>query len=125
MRKTIRDLIIADEVLTSMIPAERWNGSRSMTDTPPRPFAEIRFGGGQRGMAHIERRRLELWIHDDEGSYTLIDDVIVELKRVLDGVEHQGNLMSCKWVSDSTDLYDGGHHTNTKSSGFECIGTGA
>lgn len=128
MRVVVRNLILEDPALVAEIPADRWFGSGSVPDTPPRPFAEIRFGGTFPGMAHITRRRLEVWIHDDEGDYGRIDKIIGLLKKVLDGAEHvQGEdseLIRASWVGDSTDLYDDGYRTNTKSTGFDVVGTG-
>jgi hypothetical protein len=76
----------------------------------------------------VRRRRLEVWIHDEEGSYSLIDKVIGLLYKNLDGLEHvtygSSELIMCEWVSDSTDLYDDGYRTNTKSTMFDIVGTG-
>lgn len=128
MRRLIRNMIINDEALLDFIPADRWFGSGAVVDTPARPFAEIRFGGVFRAMGPVKRRRLEVWVHDEEGDYTQIDDIIRELKRLLDGAEHvfyeDTELIRSEWVSDSTDLYDDKYRTNTKSTGFDVIGTG-
>lgn len=109
------------------LPAERWYGSGAVVDTPPRPFAEIRFGGRFPGVAAVRRRRLEVWIHDDEGSYDRIEEWIQFVKGVLDGAAHltdgSGNeVILCSWVNDSTDLYDGGYRTNCLMSAFDVVG---
>lgn len=121
-------MIVSDLELLDDIPEDRWFGSGSIVDTPARPFAEIRFGGVFRGMGPVKRRRLEVWVHDEEGDYTRIDRIIAGLKRVLDGAEHvfyeDVELIYASWVSDSTDLYDDKYRTNTKSTGFDVIGTG-
>jgi hypothetical protein len=136
MRALVRGLLVAalpqttDELglpQSADIPAERWFGSGAVLDVPPRPFAEIRFGGRVRGMAQVNRRRLEVWIHDEEGDYDRIEKWIRYVKGVLDGAGHVGDgvgneIISCEWLSDSTDLYDSGYRTNCMSTTFELVG---
>lgn len=144
MRGLIRNLLISDAELTAVIPEGRWFGSGSIgndpvardnfSDTPPRPFAEIRFSMDSPGMAHITRRRLEVWVHDEYGDYSRIDRVIKRVKEVLESSQQvafsdpetheDSELMLAEWVSDSTDLYDGGYRTNCRSTGFDLIGKG-
>lgn len=128
MRSLIRARILATPALIAIIPADRWFGSGSIVDTPTRPFAEIRFGGVFPGMANITRRRLEVWIHDEEGSYERIDQVIGLLKTAISGMTNvqsgPSEVICANWISDSTDLYDDGYRTNAKSTGFDVIGRG-
>ena len=127
MRALVRGLLIAGLDDASDIPPERWFGSGAVTDTPPRPFAEIKFGGRFPGIGVVARRRLEVWIHDDEGDYDRIEKWLQHSKERLNGAEHQsdgdGNeIVLCSWVSDSTDLYDDGYRTNCMMSAFEIVG---
>lgn len=127
MRALVRSLLIAGLDDDPEMPPEHWFGSGAIIDTPRRPFAEIRFGGRFPGMAVVKRRRLEVWIHDDEGDYGRIEEWLKHVKSRLDGVEHQsdeaGNeIILCTWISDSTDLYDDGYRTNCMMSAFDVIG---
>ena len=142
MRGLIRQEILAIPELVALIPEDRWFGSGAVgnplnneKDTPPRPFAEIRFSLLTPGISHVRRRRCEIWIHDEEGNYDLIDKVIHLLFLNLNGLENvdfsdsetgeDSHLVVAEWVSDSTDLYDTGYRTNTKSTGYDLVGTGA
>jgi hypothetical protein len=129
IRELVRSRIINTGALTAIIPADRWYGSHGMVDTPgPRPFAEIRFGGIFKGVGGVTRRRLEIWIHDEEGTYATIDTVIGLLKTSFDGATHisdaNSEIIQADWVSDSTDLYDDGYRTITKVTGFDLVGKG-
>lgn len=127
MRALVRMMLVNALPVGSDLPAERWYGSGSILDTPIRPFAEIRFGGKFQGMGSVTRRRLEVWIHNEEGDYESIEDWIRFAQSVLDGAEHVtdgvGNeVISCSWVNNSTDLYDDGYRTNCMSATFELVG---
>lgn len=128
MRALVRLHIVNNlEGSGSEIPAERWHGSGSIVDTPPRPFAELRFGGRYPGMGQVRRRRLEVWIHDDEGDYDRIEKELKFVKGLLDGAHHiqdgAGNeIVACTWVNDSTDLYDDGYRTNCMMSNYDLVG---
>lgn len=130
MRALLRGLLIANVKLIAEIPAERWIEGGSVVDTPPRPFAVIRFGGVFRGVPKslVGTRRAEIWIHDEPGTYTKIDSIIAEIKRTIDGVgpikDEHSSISEIAWVSDSTDLFDDGYKTITKSTGFDITGSG-
>lgn len=141
MRGLIRNLIISTPELTDIIPEERWFGSGAAgnpasdeRDRPDLPFAEIRFGGTFPGMAQVQRGRCEIWIHEEQGSYNTINRVIRLLKPLLETsvqvsftdaeTGEDSRLIQSEWISDSTDLYDSGYRTNTRSTGFDLVGTG-
>jgi hypothetical protein len=127
----VHGLIIAEEALTVVIPEERWFGA-SAIDEANRPtplFAVIRYGVRTRGMSNIHRIPLEIWVHDEPGSYGTINSVIADLRGTLDGVVHHGDsdgneLMSADWVSDSGDLYDPGYRTIVRNTSYNLIGQG-
>lgn len=128
MRTLVRSLLIADLGDEPEIPAERWkSGGGIATDAPPRPFAVMRFTGTLPGMGSVVRGQLEVWIHDDEGDYGLIDKWLKYVKDHLDGVEHEsdeaGNeIISCTWKNNSPDLFDDGYRTICKMAAFELVG---
>lgn len=97
---------------------------------PPTPFAEVRWGLRQPGMGQMKRTTVEIFVHDEPGSYKRINRILAWLEARLDGKEHLadgegGWLNSVKWTGTSGDLYDTGFRTNMKSITFEVIGTGA
>lgn len=140
MRGLIRSIIIENEDITDLIPADSWFGSGSAgkppeeKDRPAVPFAEIRFGGTFPGMSVVQRGRCEIWIHEEFGSYDLINRVIRLLRPLVESAVQvdfddaetgeQSHLVQAEWISDSPDLYDTGYRTNTRSTGFDLVGTG-
>lgn len=129
MRAIVFQHLTSDAALTALIPAERWVSGRSLEDAPPRPFAVVRFGGTFPGLAAVRAVRCEVWIHDDQGNYDLIDQVIELIKVRLDGKIHLTNvaepgseIMQATWQGDSTDLFDPALKTNTKSTAYDLVG---
>jgi hypothetical protein len=77
VRKTIRDLIIADAAITTVIPTERWFTPGGVVDHPVMPFAVLRWlapvaGAGPGQWAH----QLRVDVHDKRGSYARIEQVL-------------------------------------------------
>jgi hypothetical protein len=130
MRSIIRGILIADSDLTDIIPANRWFASGSIDDdnTPATPFAVIRFGLVNRGMAHVQRGSVTIWIHDGRGSYSNIDAAMRLITGILDGREHvsdgDSELIKATWQDTSGDLFDNGYRTLTKTTTYEIVGTG-
>lgn len=127
MRALVRSLLTEGLDNNDELPTERWFGSGSITGDPKTLFAEIKFGGRFPGMGIVVRRRLEVWIHDNEGDYGRIEEWLKHVKSRLDGAEHQkgedgSEIVLCTWVNDSTDLYDDGYRTNCMMSAFEIVG---
>lgn len=131
MRSIIRDLILENAELLSIIPEERWLSSGALTEdnSPPCPFGVFRWGTTERGIGYIKRGTVTIWIHDSIGSYQTIDDVLALVTGTLDGKEQvedgKGNeLIVCEWQNNSGDLYDPGYRTLTKNMLFNIIGRG-
>lgn len=130
LRTVVRTVIIDGLPEDTEIPAARWYGSGAVRNPELRPFAEIKLSGTFPGMASVQRRRLEVWIHDDEGDYDRIDKWLHFLKNTLDDAVHvQGEggaeLQQTSWLSDSTDLYDDGYRTICKMTAYDIIGKDA
>lgn len=130
-RALLRQMILEDGDITDIIPAERWLSSSSLNDdnAPERPFAVIRWGVSNFGMADVNRGTATIWIHDEQGDYGTIDDVLKRLRAILDHREHvadeDGNeIMSCEWAGNSGDLYDPGFRTIAKNATFNIVGKG-
>lgn len=127
----LHGLILEESRLTDVIPPDRWFAA-SAVDEKNRPdalFAVIRYGVRSRGMAHLHRLPMEIWVHDEPGSYGTINSVVADLRGILDGVVHHedsdGNeLMSADWVSDSGDLFDPGYRTIVRNTSYNLIGKG-
>jgi hypothetical protein len=139
MRGLVRQELLNIPELLTIVPEDRIYGSGAVGiprqqehDVPPRPFAEIRFSILTPGLSLVKRRRVEIWFHDDEGSYDRIDRCIKLVYGHLDQLAQvnfsdpetgeNSELILAEWISDSTDLYDTGYRTNCRSTGYDLVG---
>ena len=128
MRTLIFQAIINDSALNSL----GFTSSSAFAvdvDTPvQRPFMQLRWGRNDIGLDRVTRRNLVIWVHDEPGDYSVIDQTILRLRVLLPTLEGQNNgsgfLMSAEWSGDSEDLADDGHKTITRNTSFSLVGTG-
>lgn len=128
MRTLIFQAIINDSALNSL----GFTSSSAFSvdvDTPQqRPFMQLRWGRNDIGLDRVTRRNLVIWVHDEPGDYSVIDQTILRLRVLLPTLEGQNNgsgfLMSAEWSGDSEDLADDGHKTITRNTSFSLVGTG-
>lgn len=130
MRKTIYSILTTD-MSTEMVPGG-WHQHGSLDQAPVRPFGTYRLRlSGSSVTSHSASREvgLELWVHDDPGSYNRIDGILNELDTVFLAVVHRSaaegeSISQTKWDSRSPDLNDDGLRTITKMTSFTLIGKG-
>lgn len=142
MRRTLYNLLVNDPVLSAVM-GDRWVSAMGMdglrtggpSDGDPalglqRPFGVFRIAGDFPGMGSTYQRTLEIWIHDEEGSYTRIDSLISRVKDYLPTVVQVQDPMTgswiqeISWVNNSPDLFDDARRTNTKMASFNLVGSG-
>ena len=129
MRALIRSAILGDPTLAGLgvVSAGVLAGD---VDTPQvKPWLNLRWSITSPGLAHVTRRGLVIWVHDQPGDYEArIDPIIRQLKVVLtalEGVAHPyGYLTTVEWTGDSEDLVDDGHGTITRTTSFSLVGSG-
>jgi hypothetical protein len=131
IRGLLLDTLREDAGVIAILPALQIHGSRATDEQIVlRPFAVVRFAGTFPGISRIKQTRAEIMVHDNEGSYTRIDNAIKAIKNVLDNVvqlKHDTSdtwLIEAAWESDSVDLFDDGYRTNMKSTTYTLTGTG-
>lgn len=133
LRGLVDTIILADAGLTALIPAERWREAHNgQDDTPPRPFAEYRWGLTSQSVSPrnpVRSAALEIYVHDDQGSYdSKINPVIARLRAVLEAatgsVGIDSSLTAAEWQEDGPDAYDDGHRTAVRYTRYRVIGTG-
>lgn len=133
MRKLLYRALTEDETLLAEIPIDRWLSGGSVDTTPALPFAVIKFGGGDviPSPSRNPVSRVEIWIHDDKGSYTRIDRILGLVKTRLDGNGFVWSnlpdewITQAEWTSTSGDLVDGGYNTNTRLASYKLVGRSA
>lgn len=108
------------------IPAVRWISAGALDAPPPRPFAVLRLRDGPASDVRSLQPTLEVWIHDERGSYTRIDDILEQVKQKLSAATPMENathrIVDVRWIGDSPDLVDEGYNTNTKWTSFTLTG---
>lgn len=133
MRKTLRGLLVADGSLTAVIPTERWYQAGAVLDSPPKPFAVLRWlapvNGDARGtFAH----QLQVAVYDNRGSYTRIDQLLGGKYRtggvypILAGIAGvagvDGYITQADYLGDSGDQEDIDYKANLKFSSWQIVG---
>lgn len=98
-------------------------------DTPQtRPFLQLRWGVNAIGLDVSTRRSLVIWVHDQPGDYTKIDQIIFRLRGLIPSLigtrDTQGYLQGVVWEGDSEDLTDDGHRTIARNTSFTLVGSG-
>jgi hypothetical protein len=135
MRAIIYNALVSDPVLSAVM-ADRWTTARGVDAELDqaagfeRPFGTFRIVNTTPGVSRTFLRSLEVWIHDDAGSYARIDPLIRRVKDLLTSleqiyhVETDSWLQQCSWVADSPDLFDDARRTNTRMASFQLVGSG-
>lgn len=104
-------------------------GDRAEFETPvDKPFGVLTHEGPLPGVSRHQQARFSLWVHDEPGDYTRIDNALKVLRplvvgstpRTLNGVW----LTEAQWTSTSGDLFDAERRTNVKYSTFLLTGSG-
>lgn len=130
MRKTIYSILDGD-LDPSLLPGG-WHQHGSLDEAPVRPFGTYRLRVSTPGVVSSGLSRevgLELWVHDDPGSYTRIDGILGELEKVFKAVLHRSaaegeSISQTRFESRGPDLNDDGLRTIMKMTGFTLIGKG-
>lgn len=126
----LRNYVLADSALATLIPAERWKAASSVTgeNVPERMFVVMRWGTIGVGVGKVRRQTCTFWIHDSPGSYDDIGKVLTALDGRLDGavsLRTEGDsseILSISWSGTSGELQDTGFRTIVRNISFEVIG---
>lgn len=132
MRKTIMQIIGTVPEVVAEIPLDNWHQASSIKENPAKPFGVYRLSGTGSGVVrnHASKEvRLELWIHDEPGSYLRIDRLLGKLESAFAAVVHASaaegeSISQTAYDSRSPDLDDSGFGTICKSSIITLIGKG-
>ncbi len=133
MRKTLRGLLVADGSLTAVIPSERWFQAGAVVDTPPKPFAILRWLSPVAGDAKgTHSHPFQVAIYDERGDYTRIDQLLGGphktggvypiLAGILDVPGIDGRITQADYLGDSGDQEDIDYRANLKFSSWQIIG---
>ena len=101
------------------------HGGGSLKKTPDdKPFVVLRFGPTiEAPVPGTDFTELQVWAHDDAGSYQRIGLILALAKSILVGQVAEVGAIACRWQGDSADLADDGLGTITRNSSFRLVGT--
>jgi hypothetical protein len=129
MRATIVSLLTG---VVEHIPAERIFQLSAIDETPVKPFMVYRLSGTSPGVTRASKSRvsrLEIWVHDNPGSYTRIDGTLTAIENRFAEVTYESaaegeSISVIDFDARSPDLDDTGFQTICRMSSFTIIGKG-
>lgn len=130
MKLALYQTVTGDAGVITLIPASRWYESGAITDTPVKPFGVVRWGTDLKLGPNLTVRTVAVWVHDERGSYDLIDDTLTEVRRVcaaMEGLEVPytdgvSRITQCDWFQSSGELFDQEYKTNCRFAEFRVAG---
>lgn len=113
--------------ILSGIPGIEWIQGGAADEAPPRPFGVFRIVDGPSTDHHTLQPQIQVWIHDERGSYVRIDEFLDLVKSTLLSAapveDENSRIVMVEWGGDSPDLIDDGYNTNTRYSTFTLTGS--
>lgn len=127
MRKTFLQALKSDAAVAEHIRPEAWFSRGSLTERPKTfPFAVVAFSVADPGLSSVRRHAVDVWVHDELGSYVRIDEALDAIEKCVAGMTHvQGEtaeIMAGEFQMRSADLEDDGLRTLTRTSSFLLVG---
>lgn len=128
MRRLVYNLLSTNAPFMALLPGGLF-GDRAEFPVPlEKPFGVLLHEGPLPGVRSHRQYRSALWVHDEPGDYTKIDEVLraAEILLVaavpvsLNGVW----LNDVQWTGVSGDLSDDARRTNVKNTNFLLTGNG-
>jgi len=114
MRQWVYSRLAADSALL-LIHEGRIFSARGLISTPPFPFLAIDFSTSTDELTDVAWRQIfRVWVHDEPGSYDLIDQTMQDIRRVLVTGESEVDMLACRFSEESPDLRDDGHNSVTR-----------
>jgi hypothetical protein len=127
MKSIVYDLLSDDDALHALgFVKERWFDNSSQIDVSVKPFAVLSWGASFGESRAMQGRTLEVYLHDDRGSYMTITD---GLNRISDLMEDAADINAnghrvteANWIGCSGDLSDLDYKTNMRYVTFRVAG---
>lgn len=128
IRKWLYDRITTSSPIITVVPAARVLGAGSAEGAVlVKPFIMIKMGSvlpeleGDDG-ADVVGANVEIWVHDNPGSFARIDALLKLIKERLEGPIPTDGGVACRWQGDSTELSDEGFGTITRYGSYKVFG---
>lgn len=114
--------------LTDKIPAASHFGAGSLQGAPKdKPFLVILIGAtnvdlNDGGAPLATSQEAVIWVHDEPGSYDLIDECLPLVREALIGQVAEDTGIACVWQGDSGELADDSYGTIVRNSNYRLVG---
>lgn len=131
LRRTTFQLLTAQPALTALVPANRWFARGGQIDKSLTPYVVLAWVGTLTTGGRNSTELLDVYAHDQIGSYTKIDQVLDLVQPVLlnamyyrgvDGAEFP--LVQADYLGKSQDGVDQGNGTAFRFSSWKILGGG-
>ena len=127
MRRLFYNWLTTSPALSSQVPVDRWVARGTLEQRPDTvPFVVYVIGLQDRGIGNVRRTTVELWVHDEVGDYTRIDDVLDSVEDRMEELENlEGfgyRILTAEWQGRSGDLSDDALRTSTRNASFRVVG---
>lgn len=123
MRQLVFDLLSGDVQLNDAVNGDIYQVN-AYENVPPRPYIIFRLSTETPRQSFARSINLQVWIHDDEGDYSRIDDLLEQVKDILLAEEGTGDLFAFEWIDSSEDLWDDVSNTIFRYGRFEIVRKG-
>ena len=114
--------------LTALIPAGSIYASGQLVGSPKlKPFIVMHTGStdvvfNDGGAPDVVSNNAVIWVHDEPGSYDLIDEALTQVRRALIGQVAAPSGIACQWVGDSGELSNPDYGTLTRNGNYRLLG---
>jgi hypothetical protein len=130
----VNQIIVADAQSTSPgtlgsmgLKAGSIFAAEAADDIKAYPFLTMRWGITQRGVADVSRQTFDVWCHDRDRDYLLIDAILKRIRSLLTsagpGKAEADWVTQIDWQGDGPDAHDDGYDTVTRNSSYILIGS--
>lgn len=129
LRVTTFQLLVNQPSLTALVPSERWFARGGTIDAPQTPYVVLAWLGTLTTSGRNSPELLDVYVHDNIGDYTRIDDILRAVKPVLSGTtQYVGpggfRLVQADYLGKSADLTDPDTSTGFRYSSWKILGGG-
>ena len=125
-RALVHGAITTNPAIAALIPPERWIQQGALDAPQVRPFGIIAYSDTPRSTLGSEQPRLVVWVHDDRGSYVLIDRVLDLVRLALESAipleDADSRIVDVEWTGKSAEFTDDQYDTNTRNTQFTLTG---
>lgn len=90
------------------------------------PFVTMRWGNILKGVGKHNRQFLDVFAHNRDRDYLLIDAILFRIRNLLGAAEaikaSEGSIIQIDWQGDGPDAHDDGYDTVVRNSTYVLIG---